>query len=99
MRPLLKIANIPILLLFLIAGCSTEPEPIRFGEDKCAYCQMMIAEPNYGAELVTEKGRVYKFDAVECLVNYQAEHPKDYAHQLVTPFDAPKEYLQRLSPG
>ena len=30
---------------------------------------MTIVDPRYGAELVTTKGKVYKYDAVECLIN------------------------------
>lgn len=80
-----------VSLLILLMGCSTEPETIRFGEDKCEYCDMMIADPNYGAELVTEKGRVHKFDALECLVNYENENEEAFAHELAIAFDDPKK--------
>ncbi len=52
-------------------GCAPGgPEPIVYGEDVCAYCNMVISDQRFGAELVTDKGRIYKFDAVECLAAY-----------------------------
>ncbi len=57
---------LPALLLF---GCKPEMQPIEFGHDQCQYCRMTIADQRYGAEIVTKKGKVYKYDAVECLIN------------------------------
>jgi len=31
---------------------------------------MTIEDPRFGAEIVTKKGKVFKFDAAECMVNY-----------------------------
>jgi copper chaperone NosL len=56
-----------IAVLALIASCSVEPSPIRFGTDTCDYCRMTIADERFGSEIVTNKGRVYKYDAVECM--------------------------------
>lgn len=55
----------------LIAGfsCSTEPEEINFGTDQCTLCRMNISDTKFGAEIVTKKGKVYKYDAVECMMN------------------------------
>lgn len=83
-------------LVILISGfiicfsCSTEPEPIAFGQDQCAYCKMTIADPNYGGEIITKKGRIYKFDATECLINYFNENEVTVSQKLVIPFDDPK---------
>lgn len=81
------------LLLFLLLGCRPAPAPIDFGEDEGAYCRMIITDPRYGAELVTAKGKVYKFDAVECMVNYLREAPEgvEYAYQLAVAADTPGE--------
>ena len=57
-------------ILALFGGCTPEPEPIFYGEDQCIYCKMIISERGYGAELVTQKGKVYKFDTIECLTAY-----------------------------
>ena len=59
-----------MFLLFLIFSCGKDAEPINYGHDECEYCRMLITDNKYGAELITEKGKVYKFDSVECLINY-----------------------------
>ncbi len=75
---------------FLIVSCSTRPQPISYGEDLCSYCRMSIVDARYGAELVTDKGKVYKFDALECLINHQQDNPEEvYAHVLVTDVTEP----------
>lgn len=83
----------PILIscFMLLAGCKPTPEPITYGQDGCAFCKMTIVDQRYAAELVTNKGKVYKFDAVECMINYINEN-KDvsFAHTLVSPFDDDK---------
>lgn len=60
---LLFISALPI-----ISACGNDPEPINFGEDNCAHCKMMITDEKYGAELVTDKGKIYKYDSIECLL-------------------------------
>ncbi|MGB5288980.1 MAG: hypothetical protein WBN42_10875, partial [Ignavibacteriaceae bacterium] len=52
-------------LLFLLASCGSKPEPINYGKDECEFCRMQISDNRYGAELVTDKGKVYKFDSIE----------------------------------
>lgn len=63
-----KIIGFSVLSIFF--GCSPEPKPIQFNVDKCDHCMMQISDIQYGAELVTNKGKIYKFDAVECLAAY-----------------------------
>jgi len=58
------------LILFLAASCSVKERPIAYGMDDCDYCKMTIMDHRYGAELVSKKGKVYTFDAAECLVEY-----------------------------
>jgi copper chaperone NosL len=65
------IQNITILLLvFIFLSCGIEPEPINYGKDLCAHCNMKIMDKRYGAELVSSKGKVFKFDSGECLIEY-----------------------------
>ena len=50
-------------------SCSTEPEDIKFGTDQCSLCRMNISEHRFGAEIVTKKGKIFKYDAAECMFN------------------------------
>ncbi|MFO7589131.1 MAG: hypothetical protein R6X22_13870 [Gemmatimonadota bacterium] len=62
------------LATLLSAGCGPAgPVPIVVGEDVCDHCVMAIEEPRFAAELVTERGRIYRFDAIECLAGYVLE--------------------------
>lgn len=51
---------------FILTSCSKDPQPINFGVDDCDYCKMTISDTRFGAEIVTDKGRIYKFDDVVC---------------------------------
>jgi copper chaperone NosL len=86
-------------LLFgvLCVGCSApQPVPIRYGEDTCAYCRMTIVEHNFGAELVTDKGKVFSFDSIECLAAFTVKDniPQSEIHSLwVTDFQVEDSLL------
>ena len=59
-----------IFALLPLASCSSGPEPIRYGQDNCHACKMTLTDRRFGAEIVTVKGRVYKFDDLNCMVDY-----------------------------
>lgn len=62
-----------ILILFttlFLSSCSVEPQPINYGSDACEFCKMTIVENRWAAEIVTVKGKAYKYDAIECMMNY-----------------------------
>ncbi len=61
------------ILIILIGGCSPKPEPINYGQDVCELCRMNITDNKFAAELITTKGKVYKFDSLECLLHYKHE--------------------------
>jgi copper chaperone NosL len=58
--------GIPVLLI----SCSHGPEPLQYGKDECYFCKMGFVDPRFGAEIVTKKGRVYKFDDLVCMIRY-----------------------------
>ncbi len=64
-----RITLLAALALFFV-GCSKESQPINYNKDECAHCMMIITDPQFGSELVTDKGKVYKFDSIECLADY-----------------------------
>jgi len=59
-----------MLLSFFLISCSVEPQPIQYGKEQCTFCKMTIADARFGCELLTKKGKVYKFDSNECMINY-----------------------------
>lgn len=70
MLEIIKKFTFLILLLGLFIACEPKPEPINYGDDECELCRMRIMDNKYGAELVTDKGKVYKYDSIECLIGY-----------------------------
>ena len=64
-----KMASVAMALLavLLVAGCNPKPEKINLGKDNCAECKMTIMDPKFGGEIVTKKGKVYKFDDAHCI--------------------------------
>jgi copper chaperone NosL len=54
-------------IAILITGCNPKAEKIAFGKDSCAECKMTIMDSKFGAEIVTRKGKVYKFDDAHCV--------------------------------
>lgn len=58
-----------IVAVFLTA-CNTRLEPINYGKDQCAACRMTIMDKKFGAELVSSKGKIIKFDSGECMLAY-----------------------------
>ncbi len=91
----------PILfaVLLFLAGCVSEPKPvpIEFGKDACYWCKMTITDQRFGAELVTKKGKVYKYDDVACMINHFWEDPelseKDVAFFLVVDYAHPGKLI------
>jgi len=64
-----KIFGILILLSLLLSSCSTQPEPINYGSDACHFCKMTIVTKTHSAQAVSTKGKQFKYDAIECMVN------------------------------
>ena len=62
-----------ITLLLLFYSCNVSPKPIDYGNDGCHFCKMTIVDKVHAAEIVTNKGKVYKFDATECMVNFMED--------------------------
>jgi len=81
------------VLIFILTSCQPKEKAIVYGQDECQHCRMMIVENQYGTELVTKKSKVYKFDSVECLIDYLRTDEIDeneVALSLVTSFNQPE---------
>ena len=88
-----KVAAIMLLpFVFTLTSCSTDPVPLAFGKDACYSCKMILMDKKFGAELVTQKGKVYKFDDMNCMLQFYNSNEvadTDYAHKLVIDFNNP----------
>ena len=78
-----------------IQACgSKEPEQIRIGVDACLHCKMTISDERFGCELVTHKGRTYKFDDLACMSAYiieGSEKKEDVKNYYVADFESPNQ--------
>jgi copper chaperone NosL len=79
-------------LLFLLVSCEIEAEKIQYGSDACAFCKMTIVDQQHAAQYVTNKGKQFKFDAIECMVNDLSEKDVEtLAILLVAAYERPGE--------
>ena len=84
-----------IVLLLALMSCSKEPQAIQYGSEGCHYCKMTIVDTRFGAELVTNTGKTYKFDGIECLVNHLNSISNDQVYSTwVTSFDKPQQLVE-----
>ncbi|HWB27544.1 MAG TPA: hypothetical protein VG738_18840 [Chitinophagaceae bacterium] len=64
----------PALLLCMVSvtffSCKPEKQPIIVGEDNCSFCKMTFTDARFGGEILTTKGKVYKFDDMHCLLSF-----------------------------
>lgn len=68
---------IPALLLAAItiglSSCNTKPQLLVIGKDNCDFCKMTVSDNRFGAEIVTKKGKIYKFDDEHCIIGFLRE--------------------------
>jgi copper chaperone NosL len=63
-------ATLLVLLFMHLSSCSQGPQPIVPGRDNCDFCRMKVSDTRFGGEIVTSKGKVYKFDDIHCLLSF-----------------------------
>jgi len=67
-----------------LAACNaTEPRPIAYGRDECAYCRMVVSDSRFAAALLTAKGRTVVFDSAECLAGWYAQQGGERGREAV----------------
>lgn len=88
-------------LAMVVTSCEVAPQKIEYGTDACSFCDMTIVDTKHAAQLVTKKGKNYKYDAVECMVHALngelAETP--LAITLVADFNNPGEMTDAAKAG
>lgn len=85
-----------LISFLLIAGCNPKPEKIAFGKDNCAECKMTIMDPKFGGEIITKKGKVYKFDDTHCVATFlerRGVELSDIHQTLFVEYNEPHEFV------
>ena len=80
------------VIAVLLNSCSVDPEPINYGKDQCDFCKMGIVDKSHAAQYVSEKGKQFKFDAIECLLREISDpsiNNASLAHILVSDYNNP----------
>jgi len=77
------------VLMFLASCTPPGPAEISVGKDQCDNCKMTISEPKYATQLVTDKGKIYKFDDISCLNDYQNSNAESVANATAYAADFP----------
>ena len=83
-----------LLFLFFIS-CNISPQQIEYGTDACHSCNMTIVDQQHASQIVTTKGKAFKFDAIECMFHSLQGEMKDteMALHLVADFNQPGQLV------
>jgi len=73
-----------LLLLLLFFNCNVSPKAIDYGHDACHFCKMTIVDKLHAAEIVTKKGKIYKFDATECMIHFLEDVDQSTTQMFLT---------------
>jgi copper chaperone NosL len=88
---------ISVFSLFFMISCSTGPEPIKIGVDACSFCKMSIADNRFGGEILTKKGKIFKFDDSHCLIEFHKSHiidNKDIKEIYLVNYSEPHNFIE-----
>ncbi|MEO9964978.1 MAG: nitrous oxide reductase accessory protein NosL [Reichenbachiella sp.] len=86
-----------IILVFAV-GCEVTPAEINYGTDSCHFCKMTIVDQSHAAQIVTQKGRSYKYDAIECMIQSSRQWDSgELKFILITDYISPKKLIDATS--
>lgn len=80
-----------------LMSCNTGPQSIKLGVDVCSFCKMSIADEHFGAEIITKKGKVYKFDDMHCLLAFRKANTinnADIKETWLINFEEPHNFIE-----
>lgn len=88
--------SVSLALCMALPACSVRPEPLRYGEDACHTCRMTLMDTKFGAEVVSVKGKIFKFDDMNCMINFLNSGTlteRDVVHRLVVDYTVPEKLI------
>jgi copper chaperone NosL len=84
------------LAMSFFFSCTVKPEPFLPGKDMCSNCKMSIVDLRFGGETITTKGKVYKFDDLECMTSFLQSGvlaEKDIKQNVVMDFEKQNHFV------
>ena len=88
--------NLFIIFVLLIAflSCDIKPAEINYGKDGCHFCSMTIIDNQHAAQLLNDKGKAFKYDAIECMLNdLKRRASSEIGMILVSDYKRPGEFV------
>lgn len=86
-----------ILFSCIATSCTRKEEKIAYGKDNCAECRMTIVDPKFGAEIITKRGKIYKFDDAHCIAQFLKKRTVDLGNihkTLVVNYSNSNEFIK-----
>jgi len=69
-KTVIGLASLLLILTTVFTSCTAQQQPIVIGQDNCSFCKMTVSDARFGGEVLTKKGKVYKFDDPHCLLSF-----------------------------
>jgi copper chaperone NosL len=89
-------APLLLALIFGFMSCNSGPQAIKLGADACSFCKMSIADNRFGAEIITKKGKIYKFDDMHCVLGFMKANTinnNDIKETYLVNFEEPHNFI------
>jgi copper chaperone NosL len=94
-KNILKVPAATVIFSMVLFSCNVNPQPIKTGVDNCSFCKMTITDNRFGGELVTKKGKVFKFDDIHCLNEFKKlADEKDMAGIYLVDFSGTHDFIK-----
>lgn len=83
------------IITALLISCNASPQNIEYGTDACHYCNMAIVDRQHASQVVTTKGKAFKYDAIECMIHSLQDELKEteIALYLTADFNQPGQLI------
>ena len=77
-----------------IWSCSITSQEITYGKDACHFCKMNIVDQQHASEVVSKKGKIFKYDSIECLLQDEKNNQVEkVAMYLVMDYYKPNTFI------
>ena len=73
-RAVLVVLQLSVLAIIALtlSMCSAQPVDIKYGVDKCDWCDNVIDDQHFASSLVAQ-GETFKFNSIECLMAFHIQ--------------------------